>query len=337
MTFHISGVWCHGCDRACWCCRDSPVCTFAPASVARCTSCRRLESTECSVPEVPRNPFREVSVSLPLCLSLSLSLSLTAPLPPCSMTRSSCRQAHRRCGALAASTRRLHRFCVPRRPYHWCVNKHGCHQFANEQVSLAERDWGPHLQAFLYLWATNMPGGNRSVMRIDEDQTQRMLRAATKNERDASAKGIRPPQASTTARLLPPRRELQMPWRRRHAVQPQTVSSERCLQQLPKRLRAQSGHEQVLFIPSLAQSQLFADHALLWPRFRPPRINPLRAQSVHEQAALLPWQSLNTRMGTHSSLQTNACGQPLAAAPWNSMTPIATELSEADSLSLSLT
>ena len=34
--------------------------------------------------------------------------------------------------------------CMPRRPFHWLINKHGVHTFDNEQLGLNERDEGTH-------------------------------------------------------------------------------------------------------------------------------------------------------------------------------------------------
>ena len=34
--------------------------------------------------------------------------------------------------------------CMPRRPFHWVINKHGVHTFANEQLGLTERETKAH-------------------------------------------------------------------------------------------------------------------------------------------------------------------------------------------------
>ena len=52
--------------------------------------------------------------------------------------------------------------CMPRRPFHWLINKHGVHTFSNDQLGLHERDEGTHYPVFMHLWATNLPGGTPS-------------------------------------------------------------------------------------------------------------------------------------------------------------------------------
>ena len=46
---------------------------------------------------------------------------------------------------------------MPRRPFHWLINKHGVHTFANEQLGLTERDESTHYPVFMHLWATYLP------------------------------------------------------------------------------------------------------------------------------------------------------------------------------------
>ena len=75
--------------------------------------------------------------------------------------------------------------CMPRRPYHWFVNKHGVHTFANEQLGLTERDESTHYPVFMHLWATNLPRGTRVVPRSDAAQTRRLLKATTKERAQA--------------------------------------------------------------------------------------------------------------------------------------------------------
>ena len=57
--------------------------------------------------------------------------------------------------------------CVPKHPFYWHVNKHCCHLSTNEQLGLSERDQAVHLPFFLHLWAINLLGSSRSVMRSD--------------------------------------------------------------------------------------------------------------------------------------------------------------------------
>ena len=73
--------------------------------------------------------------------------------------------------------------CMPRRPFHWVVKKHGVHTFSNDQLGLNERDESTHYPVFLHLWATYLPGGTRAALRSDAAQSRRLLKATTKNER----------------------------------------------------------------------------------------------------------------------------------------------------------
>ena len=62
--------------------------------------------------------------------------------------------------------------CMPRRPYHWLVNKHGAHTFSNDQSGLNERDESTHYPVFMHLWATNILGGTRAAQRSDAAQSE---------------------------------------------------------------------------------------------------------------------------------------------------------------------
>ena len=64
----------------------------------------------------------------------------------------------------------------------WRVHKHGVHTFSDDQLGLAESDEGTHYPVFMHLWATNLPGGSRAVLRSDAAQWRRHLEAATKND-----------------------------------------------------------------------------------------------------------------------------------------------------------
>ena len=48
--------------------------------------------------------------------------------------------------------------CFPLRPYHWCDNKHGCHEVAIEQLCLAVRHQGSRFPVLMHLWVTNLLG-----------------------------------------------------------------------------------------------------------------------------------------------------------------------------------
>ena len=72
---------------------------------------------------------------------------------------------------------------MPRRPFHWLINKHGVHTFAHEQLGLTVRDESTHYPVFMHLWATYLLGGTRAALRSDAAQARRLLKATTKNER----------------------------------------------------------------------------------------------------------------------------------------------------------
>ena len=73
--------------------------------------------------------------------------------------------------------------CMPRRQFHWFVNKHGVHTFSNDQLGLHESDKCTHYPVFMHLWATYLPGGTRAALRSNAAQARRLLKATTKNER----------------------------------------------------------------------------------------------------------------------------------------------------------
>ena len=72
---------------------------------------------------------------------------------------------------------------MPRRPFHWFVNKQGVHTFSNDQLFLNERGENTHYPVFMHLWATYLPGGTRAALRSDAAQSRRLWKAATKNDR----------------------------------------------------------------------------------------------------------------------------------------------------------
>ena len=100
--------------------------------------------------------------------------------------------------------------CMPRRPFHWLVNKRGFHTFDNEQLGLNERDEGTHYPVFMHLWATNLPGGTRAALRSDAAQTRHLLKAATKNDRKRQRR-LNQAAAKWTWQQVPPQRESRNP------------------------------------------------------------------------------------------------------------------------------
>ena len=68
---------------------------------------------------------------------------------------------------------------MPKRPYEWRVDSHGCYKFDNAELGFGPRDRTVHLLVFLHLRSTNIPGPS-SVMRSPQAQHRRLERAAGK-------------------------------------------------------------------------------------------------------------------------------------------------------------
>ena len=62
-------------------------------------------------------------------------------------------------GALDEQHRECTGFLImPKRPYEWRVDSHGCYKFDNAALGLGPRDQSAHLPMFLHLRNTNLPG-----------------------------------------------------------------------------------------------------------------------------------------------------------------------------------
>ena len=61
---------------------------------------------------------------------------------------------------------------MPKRPYEWRVDSHGCYKFDNAALGLGPRDHSAHLPVFLHLRNTNLPGPS-SIMRSEQAQQRR--------------------------------------------------------------------------------------------------------------------------------------------------------------------
>ena len=66
-----------------------------------------------------------------------------------------------------------HRECIgfltmPKRPYEWRVDSHGCYKFDNAALRFGPRDQSAHLPVFLHLRNTNLPRPS-SVMRSERN------------------------------------------------------------------------------------------------------------------------------------------------------------------------
>ena len=88
-----------------------------------------------------------------------------------------------RLGALEEPNRECAGFLImPKRPYEWRVDTHGCYKFDNATLGLGPRDQTAHLPVFLHLCTTNLPGFS-SIMRSEQAQQRRFERRHNKHER----------------------------------------------------------------------------------------------------------------------------------------------------------
>ena len=86
-------------------------------------------------------------------------------------------------GALDEQHRERTGFLImPKRPYEWRVDSHGCYKFDNAVLGLGPRDQSAHLPVFLHLRNTNLPGPS-SIMRSEQAQQRRYDRKHNKLER----------------------------------------------------------------------------------------------------------------------------------------------------------
>ena len=84
-------------------------------------------------------------------------------------------------GALDEQYRECTGFLImPKRPYEWRVDSHGCYKIDNSALGLGPRDQSAHLPVFLHLRNTNIPGPNSS-MRSEQAQQRRLERKRIKN------------------------------------------------------------------------------------------------------------------------------------------------------------
>ena len=95
-------------------------------------------------------------------------------------------------GALEEPNRECTGFLiVPKRPYEWRVDTHGCHKHDNTALGFGPRDQAVHLPVFLHLRTTNLPGhlrttnlaGPNSIMLSEQAQQRRFERRHNKYER----------------------------------------------------------------------------------------------------------------------------------------------------------
>ena len=99
-------------------------------------------------------------------------------------------------GALEDSNRECAGFLImPKRPYEWYLDAHGCYKFNNADLSLGPRDTTAHFLVFLHLRTTNFPGPD-SVTRSEQAKQKRLERKATKHERQQCRKKLTQPSAT---------------------------------------------------------------------------------------------------------------------------------------------
>ena len=86
-------------------------------------------------------------------------------------------------GALDEQYRECTGFLImPKRPYEWRVDSHGCCKIDNSALGLRHRDQSAHLPVFLHLRSTNIPGPSSS-MRSEQAQQRRLERKRNKERR----------------------------------------------------------------------------------------------------------------------------------------------------------
>ena len=86
-------------------------------------------------------------------------------------------------GALDEQHRECTGFLImPKRPYEWRVDSHGCYKIDNSALGLGPRDQSAHLPVFLHLRNTDIPGPN-SAMRSEQAQQRKLERRRNKERR----------------------------------------------------------------------------------------------------------------------------------------------------------
>ena len=86
-------------------------------------------------------------------------------------------------GALDEQHRECTGFLImPKRPYEWRVDSHGCYKIDKAALGLGPRDQSAHLPVFLHLRNTDIPGPN-SAMRSEQAQQRRLERRRNKERR----------------------------------------------------------------------------------------------------------------------------------------------------------
>ena len=84
---------------------------------------------------------------------------------------------------------------MPKHPYEWRVDSHGCYKFNNADLTLGPRDTTAHFPVVLHLRTTNFPGPD-SITRSEQAQQRRLECKATKHERRQSQRKLTQPSVS---------------------------------------------------------------------------------------------------------------------------------------------
>ena len=86
-------------------------------------------------------------------------------------------------GALEEPNRECAGFLtMPKRPYEWRVDAHGCYKYDHAALGFGPRDQTAHLPVFLNLRITNLSGPD-SIMRSEHAQQRRFERRHNRHER----------------------------------------------------------------------------------------------------------------------------------------------------------
>ena len=119
----------------------------------------------------------------------------------CSLTQSFRLQATLSSGASCSGRfePRVHRVLImPKRPYEWRLDSHGCYKFNDADSGAWPRDTTAHLPVFLDLLTTNFPDPD-SITRSEQARQRRLEREAIKYEHRHSRRKLTQPLDSYCA------------------------------------------------------------------------------------------------------------------------------------------
>ena len=77
--------------------------------------------------------------------------------------------------------------CMPKLPFVWFVQRHGCFTFTNEQFRTAKRDQGAHHPHCMHLVTTNVPGDWRARRDRSSCKKQQELKDVEQSKNDKRA------------------------------------------------------------------------------------------------------------------------------------------------------